>query len=894
MSAAGVPGFARALMRRALPVDVRDDILGDLEERFLRDTGSSGVRSARWRYRRAALTFSVRFLFERLLEGARALGRIRLSLLDFRLGVRMLARYPLLTVVGGMALSLAIALGAAVFAFISLILWPSLPLPEGDRVVSVRMYDEAANEYENRVLADFLRWKSQSASLVELGAGRSLRRNLATTGDVFEQVMVGEVTASMFDLVRLPPIMGRTLTDADAHPAAPPVMVIGQDLWRRRFNADPGVVGQVVTLGEATATIVGVMPAGMAFPSTHEAWVPLRLDEANAQPRRGVGMQVWARLKPGVSLSQASSEMTAVGAQAAMDWPATHAHLRPEVKPFAEAAGMQLGPLERMLIGSVNVAIGLLLLLISGNVALLMFARAATRESEILVRTALGASRGRVIAQFFSEAVVLSALAAVVGLAVAKAGIQWGIRAFTLAANDGQPLPFWFSQPLPPLSIAYGCGLALLAAVVTGVLPALKVTRGLQSRLRETTAGGGGLKFGGVWTVLIVTQVALTVTFPVVTYFVKRDGWQIEERNIGMPVSQVLSARLSRDRDISPQRYSAAVRELREGLASVPGVTHVTLADKLPLMWHGSYMVEVDEGGAGPKEEGFDGYRISTAAVDPDFFAAFDAEPMAGRLFTLSDYVDRPRLVIVNQPFVERVLGGRNPIGRRVRYMNVENSNGGDRPAIGPEQPWFEIAGVVRDLGMASLLDPKVAGIYVPLDIRSESSVYVGARVQGDLTAASQALRQLAARADVTLRVSEVQPLNHVTAAALREVDFWTKLLGVVSLSALMLSLTGIYAVMSFAVSRRTREIGIRVALGSDRTRVVFAVLRQPLKQVAAGIVFGAILISWLSGQIVGTLGYLGVITTYSVVMFGVCLLACFVPARRALRVDPIDALRAE
>jgi putative ABC transport system permease protein len=893
MSAARVPRFAGALLRRALPTDVRDDILGDLEERFVRDTAAAGGNLARWRYRRAALTFSIRFLFERLRDSARALGRIRLSLLDFRIGVRMLARYPLLTIVGGLALSFAIALGAAVFAFISLILWPTLPLPDGDRVVMVRMYDAAASEFENRTSADFLRWQRQSSSLDNLGAGRSLRRNLTTADGLLEPVMMAEVTASMFDLVRLPPVMGRALTDADANPVAPPVMVIGHSLWQKRFGSDPGVVGQSVMLGEVLTTIVGVMPGGLAFPSAHEAWVPLPLNDARVAPRTGPGLMVWGRLKPGVSLTQAGAEMAAIGAQAAANWPATHAHLRPEVKPYAAAAGMQMGPLERMLIGSVNMAVGVLILIISGNVALLMFARAATRESEILVRTALGASRGRVIAQFFSEALVLSAIAAVVGLSIARAGIGWGIGAFTLAANDGQPLPFWFSQPLPPLSIAYGCGLALLAAVVTGVLPALKVTRGLQSRLRETTAGGGGLKFGGVWTVLIVMQVALTMTFPVVTYFVKRDGWQIEERTVGTPLSQVLSARLSRDRDVTPQRYVAAVRELREGLASVPGVSHVTLADKLPLMWHGSYEVEVDEGGAAPKEEGFAGYRISTAAVDPDFFAAFDAMPLAGRLFTLSDYVERPRVAIVNQPFVDRVLGGRNPIGRRVRYTDVGDAIG-QRPAIRSDDPWLEIVGLVRDLGMAQLLDPKVAGVYIPLDTRSLGSVYVAARVQGDLPSASKALRQLAARADVTLRVTEVQSLDSVTANALREVDFWTKLLGATSLSVLMLSLTGIYAVMAFAVSRRTREIGIRVALGSDRARVVFAVLRQPLKQVAAGIAGGAILVTLLSGQIVSTLQYYPVIAGYSAVMFGVCLLACLVPARRALRVDPIDALRSE
>ena len=872
-------------------MDVREHISGDLEERFLRHVTSNGVSTARWRYRRAALAFSVIFLFERLRDSLRAVTRIRVSLLDFRLGVRMLTRYPLLTLVGTVALSLAIAIGAAVFAFISLLLWPTVPLPEGDRVVRVRLHDEAAGEYEDRAAADYFRWQRQASSLVNLGAGRGLRRNLTTPDGLLESVAMAEVTASTFDLVRLTPVLGRVLTDADADPAAPPVMVIGHALWQNRFGGRSDVIGQTATLGETPTTIVGVMPAGMRFPSIHEVWIPLRLSEARVAPRTAPTLQVWARLKPGVSLAQAKGEMAAIGSQARLDWPATHAHLNPDVIPFARAA-QSFGPAERLMIGSVNGAVILLILLISGNVALLMFARAATRETEIVVRTALGASRGRVIAQFFSEALVLSGLAALIGLALASSGIAWGIKAFTVAANDGQPLPFWFFHRLPPLSIAYAVGLALLSAVVTGVLPAVKVTRGLQSRLRESTAGGGGLKFGGVWTVLIVSQVALTVTFPVVTYFVKRDGWQIEATEIGLPPAQVLTARLSRDRDIPAGRYVAAVREVREGLAAVPGVGPMTLADKLPLMWHGSYLVSLDEGGGGPKEDGFDGYRISTAEVDPDFFATFDAAPLAGRFFAAGDYAGPPRSVIVNQSFVRLVLGGRNPIGRRLRYMNVENQDASQ--AARRDTPWFEIIGVVRDLGMAVGPDPKIAGVYVPLHLADTNTVFIGARVNGDQTAAAIALRKLAARVDVTLRVTEVQALDRVTAGALREIDFWTTLAAVLSLSALMLSLTGIYAVMSFAVSRRTREIGIRVALGSDRYKVVLAVLRSPLRQLAGGIVAGAILTALLSGQVVSTLSYQLAIAGYALLMFGVCLLACLVPARRALRVNPVDALRSE
>src|SRR5688572_10779097 len=193
---------------------------------------------------------------------------------------------------------------------------------------------------------------------------------------------------------------------------------------------------------------------------------------------------VWGRLKPGVSLAQAGAEMQAIGAQAALNWPATHTHLRPEVKPYAVAAGMQMGPLERMLIGSVNIAVGVLILLVSGNVALLMFARAATRESEILVRTALGASRGRLMAQFLAEALALSTIAAVVGLALAQQVMVWGVTTFTVVANGGELLPFWITPSLPPLSIVYGIGLAILAAAVTGILPAVKMTRAVSSRLR--------------------------------------------------------------------------------------------------------------------------------------------------------------------------------------------------------------------------------------------------------------------------------------------------------------------------------------------------------------------------------------------------------------------------
>ena len=865
-------------------------LVGDLEEAHRARVARRGAGVAT--ILTAFETVDVAFM---LLRRRARLPRPSVSWLDLKLGVRMLVRYPVLTIVGGAGLTFAIAIGAAVFAFISLLLWPSLPLPEGDRIVRVLLYDDSTNQYEGRVTADYLRWRGTTSTLTDVGAGRGFNHNL-TWGDKSLAVSGAEVTASTFDLVRVAPMMGRALTDADALPASPPVIVIGHALWQKFFGGDPAVVGQNVILGETHRTIVGVMPEGFKFPVSHDAWVPLQIDEAGAAPRAGAALTVWARLTPGADLEGATAELATLQARAAADWPATHAHLRPEVKGFA-ASERERDPVERMQIGSINLGVGLLILLISGNVALLMFARAATREAEIIVRTALGASRRRLIVQFFSEALLLSGLALVLGLFGANACLRMGIEYEAAdAAAFGRALPFWFYQPLPPLSIAYACGLALLSAAVAGVLPAIKVTRGLSSRLRESTSGGGGLKFGGVWTVVIVAQIAVTTTFPMITFFGIGDRFKHESSDIGVPPAQVLSARLTRDRDIPLERYAAAVREVRDRLPSVPGVSRVTLADALPLMSPEHWLIEVDEGGAAPTELNLDGrYRISSAAVDSEFFAAFNTTPLAGRLFTPSDYVDRSRTAIANQSFVHLVLGGRNPIGRRVRYWN---RTGQDAVAPGPAPPWIEIVGLVRDLGMGTAPDPQVAGLYRPLDLSSRSSVLVGVRMAGgdDNAAVSAALGQLARQADITLRVTEVKSLDRIIANAIREVDFWLRLGTALSVLGLTLSLTGIYAVMSFAVSRRTREIGIRIALGSNGSRVVLAVLRKPLIQVVAGVIAGTILTLGLSSGFTFAVkpSWAGALAGFAFIMLGVCLLACLAPVRRALRVDPISALRTE
>jgi putative ABC transport system permease protein len=877
------PRWATALLRRLAARDEADVLIGDLEEAHRARVARRGAVVAALLTSLETADVTLMLLRKRV-----RLPRLGPSGLDFKLGVRMLVRYPVLTLVGSGSLALAIAIGSTVFAFISLMLWPRLPLPDGDQVVIVQHHDQSANTPESRVVADFLRWRGGTGTLGDLAAGRRRARNIRMGDGIVEPISIAEVTASTLAMTRVAPILGRTLTDADASAAAPPVLVIGERIWRERFAADPGLIGAQVLVSDVPTAVVGVMPAAFRFPSVFEAWQPLKLDDATVKPRAGMGITIWARMKPSVTPAQANAELAVLSAQAAADWPATHVHLIADVQPVAFS---DIGnPEERTLIAFMNLVVALLVLVVSGNVALLMFARAATRESEIVVRTALGASRGRLVAQFVAEALVLSAIAAIAGLTLGQQAMAWGVNTFTRVANGGELLPFWITSTLPPISIAYGIGLALMATAVTGILPALKMTKGISSRLRETSAGGGGLKFGGVWTVLIVTQIAVTVTFPAIAFFAKRAAWQVEDQQIGVPAERYLSARLSRESGMSQARFESAVRRAREDLAAVPGVARASLADKLPLMWNGHNFIEMDEGGQGPTDADFvGGHRISSAAVEPDFFSTFEATPIAGRLLTPGDYVGAPQVVVVNQSFVEKVLGGRNAIGRRIKYR-IASGEGQPRP----EQRWLEIVGVVRDLGMAVPPGPMTAGAYLPLRLPDVDSVMVAARVSGDMTATTNALRSIVAKADPTLRVSDVQPLSQVTANGLMTINFVVGALSVVSLAALVLALSGIYAVMSFTVSRRTREIGIRVALGSQPSRVVLSILRRPLIQVSTGIVFGGFLTYLIASLADVTLGSSLGLLGYALVMLGVCLLACVVPTRRALKVDPIAALRAE
>jgi putative ABC transport system permease protein len=903
--------------RAVVEKDMSDEFANHIELRAA-DLVRQGVMPDE-AHRRARLEFgsSERFKDEgRAARGLRTTDNVRFSWLDFKLGFRMLAKYPVLTLVAGFAMAFAICVGVGAFEFINQLVNPRLPLVGGERLVAIRNWDLKLNQTEPRALRDYAEWKRQLRTVESFGAWREVDRNLILGDGLGEPVDHVEMSASGFRLAAVPPLLGRTLVDADEAPDAPAVLVIGHDLWQTRFGSDSGVIGKTVTLGGEPVEIVGVMPEGFSFPVAHNAWRPFRLDALDYEPVQGPSINVFGRLAPSVRLAEAQREIELLGQRAATATPETHEFLRPQVVPYAKSFLDIGGWASAGLMVSGNLVLVLLLLLICSNVALLLFARAATRESEIIVRSALGASRRRIVVQLFSEALVLGGVASLVGLAAVSYGIRLGLRLVEGELMDGGRMPFWFDGRLSPSTIVYAILLTILTAVVTGVVPALRITRDLSHRLKEVTAGGGGVRFGGVWTAIIVAQVAITVVFPSVGFFVGRDVVKIREHDVGFNTGEFLSFELQMDRvapgdtalDSFLARFATAGRDLEQRLDELPAIRGVTVANNLPRIYHGWNQFEVEGEAEVPKDAR--GHRGGSANVDLDYFDVLGTPLLAGRPFNSGDVAEGARTVIVNKPFVDRVLGGRNAIGRRIRYVARE----GHRPDVaqrnqpdlgrGPSSdgPWYEIVGVSRDLGTTSGYGR--IGVYHPIARDQQYPVRFAMRVTGDPDALVPEIRKLAAQVDPTLRVSAPMSLTDVVNDELRFYSFWIGMIQIVSAIALLLSLAGIYAVTSYIVSRRTREIGVRVALGANGRQIITSILRRPLLQVALGILIGTMITGLLSGTVsveavrsgaaASILMRLGAVVLYGVFMLAVCLLACIVPTRRALSVQPTDALRTD
>jgi len=792
----------------------------------------------------------------------------------------MLAKYPGLTLVAVFALAIGIPVGLAPTHFVNALEAPPA-LAQHERIVVLRNTDVRSSVVRSTALYDFLQWREELRSFERLGATIDGVYNFISEDGEAAPVEGVEASAAFFEILDVAPLRGRGLVPEDEAAQAPPVVVVAHSLWQARLAGDPDVVGRVIRVDGVPRTVVGVMPEGFGYPWLDQIWVPLQGSALTDDHREQRLLRVFGRLAEGVSAERAELELTAVGERMAADYPDTHAQLRTQVVPFTigvhrlPKGGVRSFPA----FYAVQVLALLMLAFPCASIGMLVLARTAARSSELAVRTALGASRTRIVLQLFLESLVLAVLGAGVGLFLAD----------RLAASVA--LSAVLDLGVTPRTVIWGLGLAVFSAGIAGVIPALKVTgRGIQQSIQRAAAGDGGIRFGAMSSVLIVADVA----FAVVILGASAGFWGIDRAGgMGIETDQFLSAELRIPRievgledpvagQGQSERLAATQNALRRRLAEEPGVGGIAFASVLPGMDHPVSPFEVDGGPAGETT------IARTAQVGVEFFEALGQPILMGRGFDARDIGENRSTVIVNTTFVDLVLGGGNPLGRRVRIRIRRDEYG----------PWHEIVGVVGHLGMFATASERDSGVYFPLAPGELHPVPFAIHVGEDPGSFARRLSELAGEVDPRAVVSTPVVLSEVMSAQTALLDWGQKYLVLVIGILLSISTMAIYALMSFTVSQRTREIAIRIALGAGWHGVVVAIVRRALVQLGAGALVGLLLASVVLHGLRNVLGQVPLdspllvasTATLSVVLV-VGTLACIAPTLRALRIAPTEAL---
>ena len=808
--------------------------------------------------------------------------------MDLKLGARMLVKSPGLTIVAVVALAVAIGGGAAYMEFVNDFFRPRLPFPGGDRLVGLLNYDLAKGDVEPRSLQEYAAWKAQVTTIGHLGAARLIERNLMTGDGRIEPVKGAEISASAFRAVPIPPLLGRPLLEADEQPNAPPVLVMGEVLWRARLDGDPDAIGRTLRLDGVAYTLVGVMPASFGFPTNQTLWLPLRLDAASFASGEGPAVRIFGQLKEGVGIEQAQAELAtlAANATAPAGTPARRWIVKRYVASLWAPENMRW---QIVALYSFNVFFLGLLAICAANVATLVFARTATREEEITIRTALGASRARIVAQLVAEALVFTSIAAVVGLLGASFVLRM-VREVWVAAQASQ-MPFWWNEQLGVETIAYAALLVIGASLFVGAVPALKATgTEVQARLKEATAAGSSMRFGRLWTGIIVSQVAVTVMFLMATVSFVRSNEAIRRGlgDVSVPRHEYLTAEVRHPEDASPDRWRSMLREFHRRLDEDPGVINAAYSVRLPGGSPEEFWLEFADPSLTAQanaRKSDDVLWVKSARVGSNYFETMNQPLMAGRSFSDSEVEDGRHVAVVDESFVRLLLDGRNPLGLLVRQPRSEES---ESPG-----PWFEIIGVVRDAGARAPADKTIedAMLYRPREPGGNALARVIVHTRASDAAAR--LRAAAAATDPELRLAEVMTLERYAEIEAQTHNFFTTIVAVVAAVALLLSTAGIYALISFTLSRRTREIGIRTALGAPPSRIVTGLLSRTFIQIGIGILLGSIpgaAFLALAGRGLWSTGA----ATLGVALFlvAVAMISCVPPVRRALRIPPTEALR--
>jgi len=790
-----------------------------------------------------------------------------------------------------LTLGLGIGANTAIFSLVQAVILRPLPYGNPDRVVMIwNAVDRSEATWLSR--QEGFNYRAESKLLADVATYTTLDANL-TGGQEPERVRGAAVTPNLFSVLRVSPMAGRVFTDDEGRPGASGAILLSDGLWRRRFGADPGVVGQEIQVNGRPRTVVGIMPPAFRLPGDFlverptEAWVPLEIDPASLGQWGDRSYTGVARLREGADAAAAASEFSVI-AQRWVDAGFVSAKPDGSLGSLARAAlpvqDFVTGNVRRALLILLG-AVGLVLLIACGNVANLQLARADVRRREVAVRAALGAGRGHIIRQLLAESVLLSSLGALFGLAVAWPGLRLVI------AMRPANLPRIDEVTIDGPMLGVTVGLAVVTGLAFGLVPALQLSRPdvagvLKDGGRSGTAGRSRQR---VRQGLVVLQLASSVVLALAAGLLIRSLIELNRIDLGFNPKNILTAQVQ----LSPTGYAdpASVvrfyRELSDRIRELPGVRAVGAVRVLPLARAiGDWSIKI-EGRPYVRAENPNG---DFQSVTPGYFEAMEIPLVRGRYVTAADHEDAPLAVVINDTMAKRYWPGEDAIGKRF-IMGTDDS-----------KPWLTIVGVVATVRHNAVVEAPRAEMYVPhADLPREiggatRAMTLVIKTEGDPMALAEPLREAVRAMDRNLPVSDIRPMDRVAMEALAQPRFTTFLLGLFAALALALAAIGIYGTVSLLAAERTQEMGIRLALGAEKGAILRMILLQGMSLVAMGLALGlggAVFITRLLASIVYGVGTLDPLTFAMVptLLTLVALLACFLPARRAASVDPVSVL---
>ncbi|MFN7943774.1 MAG: ABC transporter permease [Blastocatellia bacterium] len=795
---------------------------------------------------------------------------------DLRYGARMLFKQPGFTLVAVITLSLGIGANTAIFSVVNAVLLRPLPYPESGQLTWVWMDNRGEGIHEDIASwPNFEDWRAQNQTFQAMAGVLDRRFNLTGAGEP-EEVYGANVSPNFFELMRVSPARGRGFQADEEQEGRDQVVVIGYGLWQRRFGGEANIVGQTLSLNGQPHTIIGVMPPGFQFPDKTEIWKPLAPDAQTRTSRGAFWLPVIGRLKPGVTRAQAQADMTAIAQRLEQQYPNTNTGFGVNVVLMHEQLVGKLRTALWVLLG----AVGCVLLIACANVANLLLARAATRQKEVAIRAALGASRWRVVRQLLTESLVLATVGGVLGLWLAR----WGLDALVaLAPSD---LPRVESISVDRRVLFFTLGLSLLTGLVFGLAPALQASKlNLGEVLKE--GGRGGSSGQRTRSALVVAEIALALVLLVGAGLLLKSSWRLQQVNPGFNPERVLKVRLSLPSSKYPEGTNVAAfyQQLLERLNALPGVQAAGATSSVLLYKiHNSagILIEGRPAPNGPRPE------LPLDSVSPNYFQVMGMQIVQGRNFNEQDKRDGLPVAIVNETMARRFWPDEDPIGKRFTFGNA-----------GPQANWLTVVGVVRDSRRQGLDAPIRMESFLPHAQRPLRAMEVVLRTTDDPLVMARTVRTAVWSLDGNLPVSEIETVEQMLGARIAPRRFNLLLLGLFALVAVLLAAVGIYGVMAYAVTQRTREIGIRVALGAQTRDVLRLVVRQGMSLTGIGIGIGLVTAMWATRLMTGLL--FGVRATDPVTFVAIALLlafvalvACWIPARRATKVDPLVALRCE